>query len=355
VLEELSSANLIIQLLKKELTQQTSTLTQFNREQCKLFPSDDWTTGPYKGKRGYTSVSYNKVMGSADRVIETNNRFTLLASKEGISKSDVNTYVSPTLPRNSSHTTITNANRSKKKVKLQNTYPRLPRLGKPGFERRLDMHPPVTHNLLLLGDSHTKGLAEKISHSLGNSFKITGITKPNADIKGIASPSHLSPTNLSKYDTFIFLGGTCDISRNEAKKGLTALKEFIKRASNRSVILLGIPPRYDLPATSCIHTEVQLFNKRIRCLSLTYSHVKFVNTLTKRVHHTRHGLHLNTKGKLWISDNLAKVISDHYSIPSTTAPITLKWKEAQDSATQHLIPAVATKKSEIMDSPSPIK
>ena len=112
---------------------------------------------------------------------------------------------------------------------------------KPNTNKRYATRTHINHNLLLLGDSHTRDLAERIGYSLGNSFSVIGITKPNADIKGITSPKHFTPANLTKHDTIIFCGGTRDISRNESKSGLYSLKEFAQRTSNTNVILLKAP------------------------------------------------------------------------------------------------------------------
>jgi hypothetical protein len=61
-------------------------------------------------------------------------------------------------------------------------------------------------------------LSEKISNYLDDSFSVFSITKPNANIETITSPTHLETGSLTKEDLIIFLGGTKDISRNEAKK-----------------------------------------------------------------------------------------------------------------------------------------
>jgi hypothetical protein len=51
---------------------------------------------------------------------------------------------------------------------------------------------------------------------------LIGITKPNADIEGITSSSHL-PDNQTKKDLIIFCGGTIDISKNESIKEFHSL------------------------------------------------------------------------------------------------------------------------------------
>lgn len=67
------------------------------------------------------------------------------------------------------------------------------------------------YKILVIGDSHARGLSEKISNCLDDSFRVFGITKPNADIETVTSPIHLKTGNLTKEDLIIFLGGTKDI------------------------------------------------------------------------------------------------------------------------------------------------
>ena len=153
------------------------------------------------------------------------------------------------------------------------------------------------HKILIIGDSHVRGLAEKISNHLDDSFDVCGITKPNADIESITSPIHLKTEHLTKGDLIIFLDGTKDISRNERKKGLCSLKVFTQRITNTKLILLETLHRYDLPPSSCVKAEVKLYNKKLQSLMSTSNHVKVLNTFTERRHHTRHRVHLNKKGR----------------------------------------------------------
>jgi len=122
---------------------------------------------------------------------------------------------------------------------------------------------------------------------------VFGITKPNADIEIITSPIHLKTGNLTKEDLIIFLGGTMDISRNEAKKGVHSLKDFTQRTTNTNFILLGAPHRYDLPPQTCVNTEVKLYNKRLQSTVSVSNHARVHSMSTERRHHTRHGLHFN--------------------------------------------------------------
>jgi hypothetical protein len=115
--------------------------------------------------------------------------------------------------------------------------------------------------ILIIWDSHARGLANKIKDELGDVFTVTGITKPNADIKGITSSLSVSRDNLTKEDIIIVIGGTKDISKNEAKEGLHSIKAFLHRTINTNVIILGAPHRYDLQA---IYRTVLKKAKRIQ-------------------------------------------------------------------------------------------
>jgi hypothetical protein len=224
---------------------------------------------------------------------------------------------------------------------------------KSNTDKRYAYQTHTNHNLLLLGDSHTRDLAERISCSLKNSFSVTGIAKPNADIKGIISPTHFASDNLTKRDTIIFCSGTIDISKNESKSGLRSLKEFVQWTKNTNVILLETPLRYELPLSSCVNIEVKLFNKRMRGLMTPFSHVKVISISTEREHHTRHGLHLNKKGKHWVTNNIVKEIRNLHLPPNLTPPIALQWKDINKNTTQQFNQATSIRACDDAEPSSP--
>jgi hypothetical protein len=138
------------------------------------------------------------------------------------------------------------------------------------------------HKIVIIGDSHVRGLSEKVNNYLDDSFSVISITKSNADIEAITSPLHLKSDNLTKKDLIIFYGGTKNIGRNETKKGLRSLKGFAQRTTNTNVILLGAPYRYDLPPSSCVNTEVKLYNKTLQSLMSTFNYVRVLDMTTER-------------------------------------------------------------------------
>lgn len=185
----------------------------------------------------------------------------------------------------------------------------------------------IKHKIIIIGDSHVRGLSEKIGNCLDDSFSVLGISKPNAYIETITSSKHLKVENLTKEDSIIFFGGTRDISKNEAKNGLRSLKELTQRTTNTKLILLEAPHRYDLPPSSCVNNEVKLYNKRLQSFVTISDHVRVLKTHTERKQHTRHGLHLNNRGKDWIMNNIVKEIRNLNLSCKASSPIKLPWRD----------------------------
>jgi len=203
------------------------------------------------------------------------------------------------------------------------------------------------HKIFMIGDSHIRGLSEKVRNSLNDTFSVIGVTKPNATIEAITSPLHLPIDNLTKSDLNIFYGGTKDISSNESSKGLRCITDFAQRTSNTNVIILGVPHRYDLPHFSCINTEVKLFNNKLQNRMATFNHVNILNIPTGRSQHTTHGSHLNKKGKNLMANNLVKEIKTIYSAQRTASPIVLPWGDVKDQT--HKVCDISTLSDTIKD------
>jgi hypothetical protein len=46
----------------------------------------------------------------------------------------------------------------------------------------------IKHKIFIIGDSHVRGLSDKVRNDLDDAFSVIGISKPNGDIDGIMSP-----------------------------------------------------------------------------------------------------------------------------------------------------------------------
>jgi hypothetical protein len=69
------------------------------------------------------------------------------------------------------------------------------------------------HRIIILGDSHARGIATELQYQLGYDFKVQGIVKPDASAESIVK----SNVNLSKWtqdDFCIIWAGAHNVSKN---------------------------------------------------------------------------------------------------------------------------------------------
>ena len=92
-------------------------------------------------------------------------------------------------------------------------------------------------------------------------------------------------------------GGTQDVGKNETNKGIHKLKHFIDSHSHTNFIVLGVPHRYDLDLNSCINNEVKVFNRKLKKRLKLCTNTQIVDIDSSRDLYTKHGLHLNSKGR----------------------------------------------------------
>jgi hypothetical protein len=187
--------------------------------------------------------------------------------------------------------------------------------------------------MVLLGDSHLRGCSEKVSNLLGEAYSVLGITKPNANLKAITLPSNLQTGKYSMSDVIVVCGGTLDVGGNESTIGLWHLTHFVKNNNNTNIILLDVPHRYDLDVTFCVNKEVTVFNRMLQKVMKHHQHTQILNMSVDRSHFTRHGMHMNSIGKIRITEEVAKKIQTLFSSEQVNSSSPLSWKVFSDNTT----------------------
>jgi hypothetical protein len=83
--------------------------------------------------------------------------------------------------------------------------------------------PPKTRKrkTVIIGDSHPRGYAAEISRGLGKDFEVTRSVMPGARLEIITNLEDKEVSTLGKSDNVIVMGGANDISKNEAKIGVS--------------------------------------------------------------------------------------------------------------------------------------
>jgi hypothetical protein len=125
------------------------------------------------------------------------------------------------------------------------------------------------HKIVILGDSHVKGIATELKCNLNPDFKVTGIAKPGSTLVNIAKSSCSDTKTLKKTDVRVIWGGTNDIGKNETSAGVRAMYDLVKSLKHTNVIVINVPHRHDLSPSSCVNSEVQVFNRRMKVRQYT--------------------------------------------------------------------------------------
>jgi hypothetical protein len=203
---------------------------------------------------------------------------------------------------------------------------------------RCKRRPTESNRILIIGDSHVRGCSEKLTNSLGNTYRVTGITKPNANASAILNDMNLKDEDLLKRDVVIFCGGSRDIAKNESTQGLRSIVKFVRRLVNTNVIIMTAPHRHDLQASSCVNTEVETFNRKLRKQLSPYDYVWVCSSPKDREYYTQHGLHLNSKGKIYLISKwvpLIQAMTIKTRNIGNTRPIPLPWSVGEVTCMAH--------------------
>jgi hypothetical protein len=124
----------------------------------------------------------------------------------------------------------------------------------------------------------------------------------------------------------ILLTGANDISKNNSKEALKHLSCFVSTNDEVNTILLNSLPKHDLMPTSCVNKEVNKFNRQLKKIVKFHGNLKLLNVEVQRKHFTRHGQHLNNKGKAFVSVELSKLVKECLK-KETPVPIRMQRKE----------------------------
>jgi len=115
-------------------------------------------------------------------------------------------------------------------------------------------------------------------------------------------------------------------------------------------MIVNIPHRHVLLASSCINKETENFNKKLQKIMKYKDNLRILKYKPTREDFTQHGFHLNATGKA----KVAKLMSQNLSpLPENKNkyPITLKWiTTLQDANTVNNIPEVLNEEYVVMGS-----
>ena len=162
-----------------------------------------------------------------------------------------------------------------------------------------------SRKILIIGDSHARGCASEISRHVKQDTEVCGIVKPGMCLDAITASAKEEIRQMTKKDVVVIWGGTNDVAKNNTECGQRHLQAFVEQNKQTSIVIMNVPHRHDLNTTSCINDEVIKYNRKLKKWMTVYDHVTIVDPGLDREHFSRHGLHMNYKGK----EKAARVIS----------------------------------------------
>lgn len=174
----------------------------------------------------------------------------------------------------------------------------------------------------LLSDSHGRHLAGLLKKKVPEGTEITGIVKPGGKYSDIM-PKRFTP---NPNECFIVMAGSNDLSSEEnygklyTKVDTTLNDENFKKMH---VMLCTLPKRHDLPQYHDINQKVSLINNYFKKSTIKMKNVTLVDisSLSETLH-TKHGQHLNYKGKNFISNVLLQHMQERTPCqPASNVPL----------------------------------
>ena len=160
--------------------------------------------------RKYNAADYSSDVSSG---ASTSRWISIKSSHPNITKSNCTQQTSNLITLSNSFEVLGNLQDSSNKTTTNTT--------KVHNTLRMQRKRPVTltkHSVLIVGDSHTRGIAERLLTKLGSSFHIIGYVKPNANLKHITSSVKLELKNFNKHDVAVLCGRTLEVARNDTIK-----------------------------------------------------------------------------------------------------------------------------------------
>jgi hypothetical protein len=157
----------------------------------------------------------------------------------------------------------------------------------------------ATNKIVLIGDSHIKGLAAALTTVLPSKFEIFSIVKPGANTKSISASIQETVNQLTQDDVIVLSSGTNgnDNDQDYYKSTFVNIKEYLFSLTHTNVLVLGIPFRYDLQNSREVNSIITKINMKISKLVHLLPNARFLPSNNDGKLFINHGLHRNKFGK----------------------------------------------------------
>jgi hypothetical protein len=182
------------------------------------------------------------------------------------------------------------------------------------------------HKIVLISDSHAGGCETKLRDKLKEQHEVVGYVIPGAEAAVLTKTVQQEISRLTEKDIPTYFGGSNDITKNNSSRGLKLMHHYLIKNCHTKIIMLEVPPMYDLMEASIINDEVKIHNRKLNSLTSKYRHTSVMQLELAREDFTKHGLYLRNAGKGKLVSLLIENIARHQQKAETETPISLGWK-----------------------------
>lgn len=165
--------------------------------------------------------------------------------------------------------------------------------------------------VVILSDSHGRGVSKLLQETSNSALQVISWVKPNANMEEVLKDASSKVVHLENKDSLVVIGGTNNFVNGHCGGILDELDSLLRTRVAPQIVVVGVPQRYDSPslASAIHHTNVQMCS-----LTSRYNNATFLPlTSLTRPCYTRHGMHLNEKGKKTLSSLLFNSICSFHS------------------------------------------
>jgi lysophospholipase L1-like esterase len=139
----------------------------------------------------------------------------------------------------------------------------------------MDISPTKKHKIVLLEDSHIKGLPTFLNYELNNNYEIINLTKPGANSSILKGSLLESISQLTKNDLLIINFGTNDLEASNYTNTFFNIKDYLMKNVHTNILMLNIPLRYDLHNYSQRNFQITELNSKLNQLCSHLTHTTF--------------------------------------------------------------------------------
>lgn len=185
-------------------------------------------------------------------------------------------------------------------------------------------HKDIISSCFIIGDSHVRGLSDKLSQTIPGSCKVEAFFQPGAGFHEVAQTHVHSPNLISadSLDSIVVMCGTndvCSATWETIESGLHSLTTRFNQC--KQFCLVGIPLRYD---SRKLNFHIHRLNTKVRNYvksNLNSDRFSYIDPakFLKFKHYAVDKIHLNTVGKEKLSDRIKNSLFKQFSFRTTGA------------------------------------